>query len=194
MKLNANAFALIAGLFVILSPGLILTLPPLSKDQINTIGVSHGAAGAAVTCSATLTYTDDSCKKAERFFVSGYTSLLAIVVHALVYALLLNFVPEMVGLKAFGFNAIAVLSVLFLLLSPGLILTLPALTKIDCGINQKNIADAGDYCDAVTVSTSTPNCEKCTRVWNSGFTSLPAVLVHTLVFGGVAWFTLAYVK
>lgn len=191
MKLNANYLALIAGLFVLLSPGLLLTLPALSKDNVASLGVAHDA---GVQCG-TGDYTGyTNCENAIRIFTSGYTSLLAIVVHTLVFAVLINYLPEVVGLKAFSFNAVAVLSVLFLLLSPGLILTLPALGKVECGENQKNIADGGAYCDAITIDDTTPHCKKCTRVWNSGFTSLPAVLVHAVVFGGASWFALSYVK
>jgi hypothetical protein len=195
MKLNANYLALIAGLFVILSPGLLLTLPPLTKDNATTIGVSYGAAGAAASCTTGDYATETQCSDATRFFVSGYTSVLAIVIHTLVFAVLVNYLPEMVGLKSFSFNAVAVLSVLFLLLSPGLVLTLPALGKVECGINHKNIADGTDFCDAITtIDSTTPNCKKCTSFWNSGFTSLPATLVHAIVFGGVSWFALSYVK
>ena len=194
MKLNANYLALIAGLFVILSPGLLLTLPALTKENVNTIGVSYGAAGAATACPSSGDYTEagkEHCADAVKVFVSGYTSVLAIVIHTLVFAVLINYLPQIVGLKGFSFNAVAVLSILFLLLSPGLLLTLPALGKVECGENHRNIADGVDYCN---VDDTGDNCKKCASVWNSGFTSLPAVLVHAIVFGGVSWFALMYVK
>lgn len=195
MKLNANYLALIAGLFVILSPGLLLTLPALSKENVDTLGVSHGT-GSATPCGTGDYSAYPQCSDATRFFTSGYTSVLAVVIHTIVFAILVNYLPEMVGLKNFSFNAVAVLSVLFLLLSPGLILTLPALSKIECGFNHKNVADGADFCEAIPTITAAanPNCHKCTSIWNSGFTSLPAVLVHAIVFGGVSWFALTYVK
>ena len=53
-------------LFILLSPGLLLTLPPVSKGGV---------------------------------FMSGKTSTLAVLVHALVFALLLNYSDYIPGLN-----------------------------------------------------------------------------------------------
>jgi hypothetical protein len=98
-----------------------------------------------------------------------------------------------VGLPSPDATAVFVYTALFALLSPGLLLTLPALSPTDCGADGKHIFDEfeGDdtFCDAIgTINDDTPKCKKCTS-WNtSGFTGVVPVLVHSLVFGSAAYF------
>ena len=68
-------------------------------------------------------------------------------------------------------------SVLFLVLSPGFILTLPQNNANYCG-NELGIGD----CNISNPNASGPDCKKCMRYWASSFTSSTAVWIHGLVF------------
>jgi len=196
MRLDTTYLLTLVGLFVILSPGLLLTLPPLSQKATNAKGVSYEGEGVTV-CPANNDVefkAQAHCTKATDIFVSGYTDIPAVFVHAVVFAALLYYLPKQMGLKALSTQALVALVALFVLLSPGLLLTLPALTKTECGENNKNVSDNDDgtqrYCDAITLpftSAAYPKCHKCTSFWISGFTSVPAVLVHGVVFGALTY-------
>jgi len=193
MILDTTYLATLVGLFVILSPGLLLTIPPLSLDEITKKGVSYedGSGGAAEACtSVTGTGVEAECKKAHDLFASGYTSQVAVLLHALVFAAALYFLPQNIGLRTFDNTSILVMAGLFAVLSPGLLLTLPSLSKTDCGVGKKNIADDGEFCDAIDTITeaAAPNCKKCTSVFASGHTGVVPVIVHGLVFGTVAYY------
>ena len=192
MILDTTYLAMLVGLFVILSPGLLLTLPQLSLDEMTKKGVSYDSgSGTAVACTnITTAPVEPECKKAHDLFASGYTSQVAVLVHALVFAAALYFLPQNVGLRTFDNTSILVMAGLFALLSPGLLLTLPALSKEECGMGKKNIADDGEFCEVIDPITqaAAPNCKKCTGVFASGHTGVLPVVVHGLVFGTAAYF------
>ena len=183
---------LLVGLFIILSPGLLLTIPPLSLTELENKSIGSGTASNFAICEDTT--TAENCKKAASLFASGYTSVPAVLVHGLVFALALYFLPQYIGLRKFGSQGILVLSVLFVALSPGFLLTLPALSKTACGITGKHVGEttgpqATEYCDAITTITkaNNPKCHKCTSVWMSGFTDVVPVLVHAVVFAAATY-------
>lgn len=187
MILDSTYIATLIGLFIILSPGLLLTLPTLSLDDLTKKGISYLDSGDATQCVA----FDDgaSCQKAHDFWASGYTTTAAVIVHALVFGVVLYMVPQYVGLRSFDTTTIAAFSVLFAVLSPGLILTLPGLSKIDCGEGHKNVADGTSFCDAIAnITTAEPKCHTCTSWFASGHTNVVPVVVHSLVFGALAFF------
>lgn len=68
-------------------------------------------------------------------------------------------------------------TVLFLVLSPGFILTLPQNNANYCA-NELGIGD----CNVASPNSSGPDCKKCMRYWASSFTSSTAVWIHGLVF------------
>lgn len=193
MILDTTYLATLIGLFVILSPGLLLTLPALSLGDIQSKGISTGAAGSATLCASVA--TGANCIKAHDVWASGYTSHAAVLVHSLVFALVLYMLPQYVGLRTFDNSSILTMTALFAVLSPGLLLTLPALTKVDCGIDGKKVAEAdganqNEYCDAIAPITSAaaPKCNQCTSWFGSNHTAVVPVLVHSLVFGTAAYF------
>lgn len=213
--LDLPTIALLIGLFIILSPGILLTLPPLDQTTIIELGVGYmnGSPGTAAYCSA-LTTAEPECDKPTETWVSGYTSNGAAIIHAVVFVLLLLFVPALlsflgVEMRTLPFTFIIVLGLLFFILSPGVLLTIPALSAADCGQDGKNIIDDGDsspanpkFCagsydswPAGTVFTAVdwPHCNKCTSWFNSGQTNFLPVVVHSAVFAGLAWFSARYV-
>lgn len=208
MKLDSTALAILIGLFIILSPGLILTIPGLSQSNITDKGVSYGLTPVTL-CTASST-AESQCKKPTQVLTSGYTSVTAVLVHTLVFAVLLYILPPALGLRQPSAQAVIGAAVLFLLLSPGLILTLPPLTAGNCGYNNQNIADDSGggvlkycYADAGTgadafppgqqfTSATTPNCQKCTSWWASGYTGFLPIVVHAAVFGLLAYIAALY--
>jgi hypothetical protein len=194
IQLDTAYLAFIIILFIILSPGLILTIPGLSDGGITNMGVAFGS-GPAVACPDATPPVEANCKKPTQILASGYTHILAIFIHAAVFAVILYFLPMWLGLGRLDINAILVLTALFVLLSPGLLLTLPPLSKNQCGEGNQNVAEStgteiGNYCDAITTITSsnTPNCAKCTSWWTSNQTGFVPILVHALVFGILAYY------
>jgi len=183
---------MLVGLFIVLSPGLLLTIPSMSLTDAGTKGVSSGAAGAADAC-ADGDEAVENCKKATSLWMSGMTTTVSVIVHTLVFAVLLYFLPNFISSAgAYSQQAVVVLALLFAVLSPGVLLTLPSLSKADCGSGGKNVADGVNYCETISDADLTealnPKCYKCTRLFNSGFTSLPAALVHGVVFGVVVYY------
>lgn len=183
-RFDESTLIFLAGLFVVLSPGLLLTLPALDKTDATNKGIGYKTSTATWNaCGSTASnYTTyDECKNATKVNMSGYTTVMATVVHALVFALLLWYGPHLAGIKRdFTPSQIATLSAVFVALSPGVILTLPALSKTECGKGKKNVGDSAVFCDAQTALGT--NCTKCTSLFNSGFTSVPAIVVHAIVF------------
>ena len=207
--------ALLLGLFIILSPGILLTLPPLDQTTIEDLGVGYmnGSPGTATFCTSGTT-AEPECKKPTQTWVSGYTSNGAAVIHALVLVLILAFIPGLLSavgvyLPTMPLLYIVALGVAFILLSPGVLLTIPALSAADCGQDGKNIMDngpgspvnprfcAGSYDSfapgTVFTAADYPHCNKCTSWFNSGETNFLPTVVHSVVFVAVAWLMARYV-
>lgn len=214
MLLNTTYLAILIGTFVLLSPGFLLTLPALTQTNINNLGVGYNNEDTnpdgAILCSSTTT-AQAECKKPTEVWVSGYTSVVAALVHALVFALVLYALPTIIRGRGFSLPQIAVLSGLFLALSPGVLLTLPPLSRTDCGKGEKNIADVSGvavggvtpykFCagtesgfdSTVVFDTTKPNCKKCVSPWMSNQTNPLPVIVHSLVFAAGAYAITQYV-
>jgi hypothetical protein len=224
--IDMSSVFIVVGLFVILSPGFLLTLPALSPSEGLAKGISYtrdiytdAAMDAAPTAcsSGTAWVTADlnagaidtthhgECRKAKSFFVSGYMSTVSALVHAVVFAAVLYFVPTYFGQPNPAPKTVVMLSALFLLLTPGLLLTLPALSRADCGAGGKNIASSAKFCGVnPNKYTGTPQtgsaiwsasdafgsgdaCDKCTSIWMSGHTGILPVFIHAAVFGSAAY-------
>jgi len=199
MKLDTADIVLLLGLFIILSPGLILTIPGLSQSNIDNKGVSYLNGATVTPCSASTT-TESECKKPTNILASGYTSGLAVFIHTLVFAALLWILPPFIGLAPFNAMTVVAFAILFALLSPGLILTLPPNSPSTCGEGNNNIADdigggTYKYCagtnglpsNTVFTSAQYPHCYKCQSWWVSGSTNIVPILVHAVVFGILVW-------
>ena len=208
MRLDTTDFILLLGLFVILSPGLILTIPGLSQTNIDNKGVAYlASSGTVQDCSASTT-TEDECKKPAGVLATGYTNGLAIFIHTLIFAALLYLLPGFIGLAPFNTTTVIIFAGLFALLSPGLILTLPPLSPSQCGESNNNIADTFNgslrFCQGtagtdrgIPVGTKFtnalyPNCYKCQSWWVSGSTGVVPILVHAVVFGLLVWIISRY--
>jgi len=190
--LDMNFIFTIVGLFIVLSPGLLLTLPALTKTQGAEKGYSYGgtATDPAGLCSASTNWvTQDDCKRHLGVWTSNETTGTAVAVHTVVFALVLIMLQKQFDLGSYlSTSAVFVLSGLFALLSPGLIVTLPSLSKNECGFTGRKVADDDEYCNNITTITeaAAPNCDKCTSLWGSGFTSPVAIIVHGILFGLLA--------
>lgn len=191
--LDSTALATLVGLFIILSPGFLLTLPTLGDSDLTDLGVGFGDAPTITTCAGNR--VNAVCTKAVSVWTSGYTTVIAVVVHSLVFAALLYYLPQVSGLSlpSFDVQTCLIFALLFGLLSPGLLLTLPPLSLTECGkgTGKKNIFDGTAYCNTKTaplVKATDPKCYECTQFWMSGQTALVPVLVHGLVFGAVAYY------
>lgn len=193
----------LATLFVLLSPGLLLTLPSLTPSEVAAKGIAKpGGLDAAVFCASAAggdyaSTTANNCKKAAALLMSGQTSPLAAVVHAAVFGAAVVLLPTVVsGVKPFTSQQIIAFAALFFVLSPGILVTLPALTKQQCGVD-KNVADntAGSlgpdggftttpkFCNSVTtLAAGNVNCTKCTSIFSSRFTNPLPIGVHAVVF------------
>ena len=68
-------------------------------------------------------------------------------------------------------------SVLFLVLSPGFILTIPQNNVNYC---QNELGLSG--CNMTNPNSSTGHCKKCLGYWTSGYTSSTAIWIHGLLF------------
>lgn len=201
-----NAFLVVIGLFVLLSPGLVLTIPGLAQSTIEDLGVAFTSGASTVTYCDPTTTAQTNCKKPTNIFASGYTSSIAVLVHTIVFAAVLYFLIPAVGFEALSGTRILALSVIFGLLQPGLLLTLPALSAADCGQTGKHIADSNAsgvefYCEGLNgfapgttfTSTAFPNCTKCTSWFNSGQSTLLPVLVHSIVYGLLIYWLAQYI-
>jgi hypothetical protein len=196
-----NFIFTIVGLFIVLSPGLLLTLPALTKTQGAEKGYSYGGTedDPAGLCSSSTAWVDqDDCKKHLGIWTSNETTGTAVAVHTIVFAVALLMIQKQYDLGSYlSTSAVFVLSGLFALLSPGLIVTLPSLSKNECGFTGRKVADGDEYCNAITTITEAahPNCFKCTSLWGSGFTSPVAIIVHGILFGLLAaWLTNNYLS
>jgi len=199
MYLTTSTLAILIGLFVILSPGLLLTIPGLSQTTIEDLGVAYPSGPSDVAFCSSSTTAEDNCNKPTNIFVSGYTSVVSVLVHTIVFAAILYFLIPVLNQPAFSGTQILVFSLLFGLLAPGLLLTIPALSASDCGQNGKHIADAfsgpqlcsgplGSANGTTFVSANYPNCAKCTSWFNSGETNFLPIVIHAIVFGVLVWY------
>lgn len=207
--LPLNAFVILLGLFVLLSPGLLLTIPGLSIGQAQDLGVAYLNEPSTVVFCDPSTVAQSECKKPSDVFVSGYTYWIAVLVHTVVFAAVLYFLIPALNIPAFSGQAIVVFSLLFGVLAPGLIFTLPGLTAAECGQTGKRIADVNPaattttlYCEGLNGfapgtsfnSTNYPNCAKCTSWVFSGQTNLLPILVHAVVFGILVYYIAQYIN
>lgn len=207
-ELTLPTLALLLGLFIILSPGLILTVPGRSQTDATAIGVGYLNGSAATFCSTSPnTFTEPECAKATSAWTSGYTWLGAVLVHAVIFMAVLQWLPVLA--KVFGldmpmvpFLYLVFLGLLFVALSPGVLLTLPPLSAGQCGEGTLNIMDnpptspanpkfcAGatdGFAPGTSFTTDYPNCRRCTSVALSQSTTWVAIVVHSIVFVLIAW-------
>jgi len=201
--LDTNLLIFLLGLFIILSPGLILTLPGLGASEIYHMGIAYDGdedGNADEYCAQSPSGPVETgpsgaqCVIAQRIVTSKYTSMVAILVHAVVFGLLVMLLPQTVGLGKLSNKQIFSYALAFVLLSPGFLLTLPALTADECGMGSdghgRHIADASgavlEYCDAPD-HVAGPLCKKCESVWNSNQTSAVAVVVHSILFAVICY-------
>ena len=105
-------------LFIALSPGILLTLPSLSPLEATKRGLSFGPDGEAQSCVSLGEWVSNStCDVYRSVWTSKQTSNMSILVHSLLLYVILRFLFHSKGpIKS---------SVLFVLLSPGFLLTLP---------------------------------------------------------------------
>jgi hypothetical protein len=224
-EIDISSLFIVVGLFVILSPGFLLTLPALSPSEglakgisytpdtyadasLNTAPTACSSGTAWVTADLNAGVVDTThhgeCRKAKSFFVSGYMSTVSALVHAVVFAAVLYFLPTYFGQRNPAAKTVVMLSALFLLLTPGLLLTLPALSRADCGLGGKSVASSAKFCGvnqnkytgggAGTAIWSVSDafgsgdaCDKCTSIWMSGHTGILPVFIHAVVFGSAAY-------
>jgi hypothetical protein len=186
-------------LFILLSPGLLLNVPGLTKGDAVFQGVSYDDGGAVpcgtdgTTFALTTWKTEAACKDAVSNWTSGYMSQESVLVHAVIFGVALYaanmlrfFARKDVGKPV----PIFWLMGLFVVLSPGMFLTLPPLSKDDCGSGHKNIAAlGGDFCE---VDATSDVCKKCTSPWMSGQMSTASVFVHAIIFGVLAYMLKEY--
>ena len=207
-ELTLPTLALILGLFIILSPGLILTLPGRSQSEAVNIGVGYLDGSAATFCSTSPdTFTEPECAKATSAWTSGYTWVGSVVVHALIFMAILQWIPIIanwfgIEMKMVPFFYLVFLGLLFVALSPGVLLTLPPLTAGQCGEGTLNIMDnpptspanpkfcAGatdGFAPGTSFTSDYPNCRRCTSVWLSQSTTWISIVVHSIVYVLLAW-------
>lgn len=184
---------------MLLSPGLVLTLPPLGAADGIRQGVSYRAAtSTAVSHCTTADFAStgpEICAKTVSIVNSVNTTIGASVVHSLVFAVLLYYVAPLVGLMRLNQNDLVKMAVLFFVLTPGVLVTLPALGADECG--KLGIADTAGGAlrtcetlmdDLVTFSAAnTPKCHKCMSAWNSGFTGYLPISVHAALFFAILY-------
>jgi len=187
------------GLFVVLSPGLLLTLPALSHADAKAKGISYassaGASGVATgptndadVCDSAANFTDKiPCGRATRVWNSEETSTGAVLIHALIFAAavvaLQQTMPQVLSPQPV--TVVVLFAVAFAVLSPGFLVTLPALSTKECGTGGRYVANNNNFCDSPSLTTLTVGtpCQKCTSFWLSGSTSPLAIIVHGILFG-----------
>ena len=161
-------------LFIVFSPGMVLTLPSLNPQEAVDRGISYGTDGSTHSCITSGHWTtldlSDNCSRARSLFFSGQTSNRAIFIHSIIVYIIMKFI--------FHSSEPIKISVLFLLLSPGLILTLPALSASRCA--SKGVAENGHYCNKAIVETSA--CKMCQSITSSYSTDYWRVIIHSLIF------------
>lgn len=178
--------ALVLGLFVLLSPGVFLTLPALGLTDLTNRNISyrndntHVPGSSATVCTSVSSTAPTQCKKAAGVWRSGQTTVTAAVVHTVVFATALFFLASLLAISM-SYGTLAVSAVLFLVLSPGILLNLPKLTMSQCA--SRDVADSAKFCDTNAVG----KCAKCSSYWRSGFTEEWDVLVHGVLLAGIVY-------
>ena len=165
-----NLLILILG-FIILSPGVILTLPPINQNQAVKKGLSYLDTGLAASCIDMGLWRQE-CSNFKRIFFSGQTSQTSVYLHTLVFFLYIS-------LFKISFNAKLYFSIIFLILCPGMFISLPGMTKEDCARNR--VAEGTQFCDVISAPLAA--CKNCESILMSDFTSWQQVMVHSVVFG-----------
>jgi hypothetical protein len=165
-----NLLIMILG-FIILSPGVFLTIPPLSQSQAVKKGLSYLDTGLASSC-IDMGQWNLECLKYKKVFFSGQTSQFSVYFHTIIFFLYLT-------LFKISFNERLYFSILFLILSPGMFLSLPGMTKEDCA--RAGVAEGRLFCDAVIQPLAA--CRNCQSILMSDFTSWQQVIVHATLFG-----------
>ena len=155
-------------LFCLLSPGLLL-LPPLSPYEAVQRGLSYGS--SPVSCIDQGLWAPEC---SNGIFMQFRTTSRAVTVHTILFYFFL---------RIFEINNAFNLSVWFLLLSPGLLLTFPPLTKANCA----DTAENGQYCPEVTSPGSA--CLQCQSWFLSKSTSFSRILIHGLVYCTIVYLT-----
>lgn len=187
MAIKMEYLILCVGLFILLSPGLFLTLPPLSARDAISLGVSYGPSGSANLCPNDSNFGDEAqCTHATTIWRSGFTSFVSVFIHAVVYAVLLHVATRYLGLPKIRSDETVYLAALFIILSPGLLLTLPRLSPATCGFDSLNISDDGEFCSDEFKDGA--NCKMCTSWILSRSTQPLSVLVHAVLLGVILQF------
>lgn len=190
-----NYLVTLIGLFIVLSPGLLLSIPALSDTEVASRGIASGTTNTGGTLCAANS-TNAACTKATSIWNSMQTSVPAAAVHAIVFAAVVwVFQSQMPQYGSLSVQNILLVAIVFGVLSPGVLLTLPSLSQKECGLGNRNVSETGaagsrEFCDAITdplTKADHPNCYKCTKFWNSEFSSPLAIIVHSIVFGVVIY-------
>lgn len=160
-------------MFIALSPGLILTLPSLSPAEAVERGISFQNTGSVDSCISVGQWIPEqqTCNKAKSIMFSGQTKSLACLVHGAVFYIILKLI--------FRMRHKLKIAVLFIMLCPGLLLTLPNLSKSDCA--SLGTAENGEFCDEI-VGPSASACSQCTKIIFSKSTNIKPIIVHALLF------------
>ena len=103
----------------------------------------------------------------NNFIWNWQTSSKAVVVHSILLYIVLRILRYQNQIN---------LCVLFVLLSPGLLLTLPALTANEC----TGVSESGSYCTAIQSPGAA--CLQCQSILFSKSTNLARVLLHGMLF------------
>ena len=157
--------------FIVLSPGVILTIPNISPAQAVKKGLSYLNNDLATSCIDSGQWAVE-CAKYKRIFFSGQTSQISVYAHTIVFFLFTLCLPDVSMTNRLYFT------IAFLILSPGMFLSIPGMTKQDCAAN--GVAEGTFFCDAVV--TPLAACKNCQSWIMSDFTSWQQVVVHSLVF------------
>ena len=177
---DLTSLVILTSLFLLLSPGIVLTLPPVSKTQCTNFGVADCSTPGGGAYSV-------DCNKCTSAWASGYTWRWAMLLHTIVfgfvgYLLLLAADPVLLTTRTQTFGILVYATLLFFLLSPGNIFSFWPNSKNYC----KNVLAISD-CDV-----DGPYCNKCTSFMVSQFTSVSSMFFNALVFVGVLLLTTRY--
>ena len=164
--------------FLLLSPGILLSVVPNSKGTCEsqvplpfgilnstckgeTYDVVQADCGGDSSCEADFhTSLDPICKQQEKcrsLFASGYTSAITTLIHALLFMVIAYYVFRY---DATRYKIVASMGILFVLLSPGLLLNVTPESRGNCESlvplpSESMLAGASGSCDFDT-GTYTP--------------------------------------
>ena len=158
-------------LFVALSPGIILLLPSLSAREGVERGISYQNTNSVDSCVSVGEWIPDKtpCDKAKSIFFSNQTTSFACLIHGLLFYIALKLF--------FNLKYKFEIAVLFILLCPGLLITLPNLSRSDCA----SVAENNNFCKANDLPVYSA-CKTCTNIIFSKSTNIKPVIVHALLF------------